>query len=121
MSKTLTIEHLQLRHATSTEWTSQNPTLLAGELGIEYDTGKFKIGDGSTVWNALQYGVLEYTLPAAGVNTLGGVKIGSNITVTNGVISVSKQNVIDALGYTPATESGGTDGNGYFWKSIKTS
>ena len=34
-----------------------------------------------------------YTLPAATSSTLGGVKIGSNITVNNGTISISKTNV----------------------------
>jgi hypothetical protein len=45
----------------------------------------------------------NYTLPAATSSTLGGVKIGSNITVSNGTISLSKTNVTAALGYTPPT------------------
>lgn len=44
-----------------------------------------------------------YTLPMATGSTLGGVKIGSNITVSSGTISISKTNVINALGYTPPT------------------
>lgn len=44
-----------------------------------------------------------YTLPAATSSTLGGVKIGSNITVSSGTISLSKTNVTTALGYTPPT------------------
>ena len=40
----------QQRRDTAANWTSQNPTLLAGELGYETDTGYFKIGDGSTAW-----------------------------------------------------------------------
>lgn len=42
-----------------------------------------------------------HTLPAATSSTLGGVKIGSNITVNSGTISISKTNVTNALGYTP--------------------
>lgn len=42
-----------------------------------------------------------YTLPTASSNTLGGVKIGSNINVTDGTISLTKSNVTSALGYTP--------------------
>ena len=45
----------------------------------------------------------SYTLPAATSSTLGGVKIGSNITVSSGTISISKTNVTTALGYTPPT------------------
>lgn len=44
-----------------------------------------------------------YTLPAASSSVMGGVKIGNNISVTGGTISVTKNNVTSALGYTPAT------------------
>ena len=43
------------------------------------------------------------TLPTASAWTLGGVKIGSNITVSSGTISLTKANVTSALGYTPPT------------------
>jgi hypothetical protein len=46
---------LQLRQDTAANWTSVNPTLLAGELGRESDTGKIKIGTGSAAWTALAY------------------------------------------------------------------
>ena len=42
-----------------------------------------------------------YTLPEATSTTLGGVKIGSNITNSSGTISLTKSNVTSALGYTP--------------------
>lgn len=45
----------QLRRATSSNWTSSNPILSAGEPGVEIDTNKLKIGDGVTRWNLLQY------------------------------------------------------------------
>ena len=43
-----------------------------------------------------------YTLPTASSSVLGGVKVGSNITLSSGTISLSKSNIISALGYTPA-------------------
>ena len=42
-----------------------------------------------------------YTLPTASTMVMGGVKIGSNISVSDGVISLNKSNVTSALGYTP--------------------
>ena len=42
---------IQLRRDTAANWVSNNPILLSGELGIETDTLKFKIGNGSR-WNA---------------------------------------------------------------------
>lgn len=50
----------------------------------------------------------SYTLPNATSSTLGGVKIGSNIAVSNGTISLTKTNVTDALGYTPPTSDTNT-------------
>jgi len=46
---------IQLRRDTAANWTSTNPTLAAGEMGFETDTGKFKIGTGSTAWTVLKY------------------------------------------------------------------
>lgn len=46
---------IQYRRGTAAEWTSANPLLAAGEPGYETDTGKFKVGNGSTYWNSLAY------------------------------------------------------------------
>ena len=53
-------------------------------------------------------GANKYTLPEATSSTLGGVKIGDNISVTNGTISIDEQNIIDALGYDPKTDNNTT-------------
>lgn len=47
------------RHDTSTNWTSINPVLALGEMGIETDTNKFKFGDGVTSWTSLSYASAE--------------------------------------------------------------
>jgi hypothetical protein len=44
-----------LRRDTATNWSSANPTLSGGEVGIETDTLKMKLGNGSTAWNSLGY------------------------------------------------------------------
>jgi len=46
---------MQQRRGTAAQWTSANPILAAGEIGFETDTGKFKIGNGSSAWGALNY------------------------------------------------------------------
>lgn len=46
---------LQQRHHLAAIWTSANPILAEGEMGVETDTGKFKIGTGRHRWNALDY------------------------------------------------------------------
>ena len=46
---------MKQRYDTAANWTAQNPTLLAGEIGIESDTKRWKIGSGSTAWTSLTY------------------------------------------------------------------
>ena len=55
---TWTFDKLTLKNKTASEWTSANPTLAKGEIGIENDTGKFKLGDGSKNWAALPYATM---------------------------------------------------------------
>ena len=47
---------IQFRRDTAAAWTAANPTLAAGELGLETDTTYYKIGNGSTAWTSLAYG-----------------------------------------------------------------
>ena len=75
---TITLPALQQqRRDTASNWTSNNPTLLAGEWGIETDTKKFKIGDGTTAWQSLDY------VPIPDTNRLlaGNLTVGGNFTV----------------------------------------
>lgn len=44
-----------LRNDTAASWLEHNPILAAGELGVEWDTGLFKIGNGTTAYNSLPY------------------------------------------------------------------
>lgn len=46
---------IQLRNDTAANWKAANPVLLKGEIGIEIDTRKLKIGDGISVWTGLKY------------------------------------------------------------------
>jgi len=55
------ITQIQVRRDTAASWTTAQtvagatPILAQGEIGFETDTGKFKIGDGTTLWGALTY------------------------------------------------------------------
>ena len=46
---------IQLRNDTAANWKAANPVLLKGEIGIEIDTRKLKIGDGISAWTGLKY------------------------------------------------------------------
>lgn len=58
--RTLSVRQKQ-KYDTSTNWATNNPVLLAGEIGIESDTHKMKAGDGVTAWNSLGYISIPYT------------------------------------------------------------
>jgi hypothetical protein len=46
---------MQQRRGTATVWLNNDPILAPGEIGIESDTNKFKVGDGVTTWSNLKY------------------------------------------------------------------
>jgi hypothetical protein len=46
---------IQLKRGTAARWNQTNPILALGELGLEIDTQKFKVGNGVTPWSALRY------------------------------------------------------------------
>ncbi len=46
---------IQVRRGLAASWTFENPVLSSGELGLETDTYKLKIGNGTTAWNSLDY------------------------------------------------------------------
>lgn len=76
------VTQIQVRRGTAAQWTSGNPTLAAGEWGYETDTGKVKIGNGSTAWNSLAY---------TGAGDIEGVTAGTGLSGggTSGTVTVS--------------------------------
>ena len=53
---------IQVKRTTKQAWITANPTLDAGELGYETDTGNFKIGNGTSAWNSLGYAAYDSVL-----------------------------------------------------------
>lgn len=66
---------MQQRRGTASEWSQVASTVVlsSGEFGLETDTGKFKIGDGSSVWNELAY-VLDDSFNSAVYAKLSGTQ-----------------------------------------------
>jgi hypothetical protein len=81
-----------LRRDGSSNWESQNPVLLLGEPGYETDTGKFKIGDGSSMWSDLNY----------------------YIGATGGTGSTGITGPTGSIGVTGPTGAGGTGENTFY-------
>lgn len=48
----------KFRRGTASQWSTANTILAGGEMGVETDTGQFKIGDGSTAWSSLGYAAI---------------------------------------------------------------
>jgi Major tropism determinant N-terminal domain len=73
---------IQLRRGTAASAASDNPTLAAGEVGVETDSGKFKIGDGQSAWNDLAYATDLSRLPNSVVDTTNSNR--GQVPVANG-------------------------------------
>ena len=97
---------IQLRRDTAANWTSANPTLAAGELGLETDTTYYKIGTGSTAWTSLAYGSITGTLANSSVTsamivdgTIVAGDIASNAVTTAKILdaNVTAANLLQTL------------------------
>lgn len=59
---------IQMRRGTAAQWTTANTLLAEGEIGLELDTQKFKMGTGVLAWNSLGY----YSAGASTVTSVNG-------------------------------------------------
>jgi hypothetical protein len=90
---------IQVRRDTAANWTSTNPTLAAGEIGFETDTGKFKIGTGALAWTnaSLKYSQDASLLSGAAtlttLTTTGAVVVGGNLTVNGTTTSINSSTI----------------------------
>lgn len=80
---------IQLRRDTAANWSSVNPILAQGEMGIETDTNQFKIGDGSQTWSALSYGGLVGPAQTRIMADFGGGEDG-NVTLSAGTTTLTQ-------------------------------
>lgn len=72
---------MQQRRDTAANWTSSNPTLADGEIGIESDTQKMKVGTGSTAWTSLAYAATGTVTSITAGTGLSGGTISSSGTI----------------------------------------
>lgn len=71
-----------LRRDAAASWTAVNPVLRAGEEGYETDTGKRKVGDGTTEWNNLKYdsGIVDQIYAPDSENAQSGKAVSEAIS-----------------------------------------
>ena len=83
---------IRLRRGISTNWAIANSVLALGEVGVEIDTGKFKIGDGTTPWNSLLY-INLYT-SGTGLQLIGKTfSIDSTVVTLDGSQVLTNKNI----------------------------
>jgi len=101
------------RRDTSINWTTVNPVLLPGEIGVETDTYKFKIGNGSR-WN--QQSFYAFKVGAAnGVATLGATgKVPISQLPDYQSVNTEVQALVDAKFSTQSTSNLSEGSNLYF-------
>ena len=71
------MERIQLRRDSALGWSTNNPILASGEIGIELSPTPaqivlFKLGDGITAWNSLPYQNEAFSGATLGANTFTG-------------------------------------------------
>lgn len=72
-------QQIQLRRGTAAAWTAAATVLASGEVGVETDTGKFKVGNGTSAWAALTY----FVAGAVGATNLAYTAAAGNGIVTS--------------------------------------
>jgi hypothetical protein len=102
---------IQVRRGTASQWTSQ--VLAQGEIGFETDTGRFKIGDGSTAWSSLTYSAVRSVTGVSGVlattDSTGAVTISlSDPTIQTIDITDFLEGVQDVIGNSGVVSGFGT-------------
>ena len=100
MANTQIKTRILLRNDVATAWTTANPVLMKGEIGIEIDTNKFKIGDGTKKWNELSYVGTDIEIAGSGSVIVDAVvnKSTGKLTLTKG--DVTDEDIILANDYT---------------------
>lgn len=74
-------------------------------VNVPWTDTKYTAGTNISISETTINCTYSYSLPTATASVLGGVKIGSNISVSSGTISLTSANVTSALGFTPAKTS----------------
>lgn len=96
------VRQIALRVDTAANWNSVSPVLLAGEFGVESDTGRFKVGDGSSDWQALGYARVDLSLSRTATTVTVGatgddVVIPTATAALAGVMSAADKVRLDGL------------------------
>lgn len=76
---------IQLRRDTAANWISSNPVLRQGEMGIETDTLKIKLGDGTSTWTQI---TAYMNLVPDGNSTIGDYVMVTDIGAAQGVVGL---------------------------------
>ena len=99
---------MQQRRDTAAGWTSAGPTLLSGEIGYETDTGKIKLGDGSTAWASLGYLSYVYADSSGDVVISGDLQVdGTTTTINSTTLDVADKDITVSKGSNSQSASNG--------------
>lgn len=95
-----------MRRDTEANWTTNHPTLAEGEMGLELDTNRWKIGNGTDEWDALPYSNQIFSGPSTIADSSSGTALkitqtgsGNSFLVEDGSSVDDTPFVINNIGY----------------------
>ena len=86
---------IQLRRGQSSDWSSVNPVLAAGEVGLESDTLQIKLGDGTSNWNDLEYATVTPQNLTDAINAALTGTVDTNFATITDLNNAISQEVLD--------------------------
>ncbi len=107
---------IQVRRGLASEWTTANPVLAAGEMGVETNTNKFKFGNGTDAWTSLAYAASDSAaigeISQDAINTALTMGAGLTKTYNDGANTITinvDSNVVALRSYVDAAVTGLTN------------
>lgn len=102
-----------LRRDKAANWNTKNPILREGEEGYETDTGRRKVGNGTTEWNNLKYdsGIVDQTYTPDSENAQSGKAVAEAVTEAKGYTDTKIGSIDTALDNIIALQNSYIGGN----------
>ena len=96
MHKTRVEAVMQVKRGSTEDWSATSYKLLPGQFGFEYDTGRFKIGNGVKTWAELPY-FIDAQIIAELITSMGGGTTDPRVGELTELNTTVKDSIVNAV------------------------